>query len=626
MKIFYFVFLLFPISHLALAMTNQEVVETINSGSQFKQYSLHAAKTKTTQNKPILWKPLKGPSMASMGSVKIVQMKNNTSILFASSAKQIFRSLDSGKSWKLLSTPQGIAVNDLDSVDDHKLILTNENGVFLSDDFGDHWYASSNGISGRPSDVHVVNQQLIFLITNKLAPFSNIYRSIDGGKSWTPASLGLDTGQAIWSLASRDNIVLVSAYGLNISTNKDAIWTQPSTNWKDWVIYSMALTSKHDIYLATGKLFKTNVSGDSWEEIKQGGVKQIAIDDADRLYLLTKQDDHISQLYRSMDNAKTWEHLQSFTGDSHFTLLTDGRITASSDNGLLISDKTQTKFTPLPFTFSTARTSRVFALDKQHLYAIDSERYSHSGQLFRSEDSGRSWSLAYNGKVDGITTFNHKLVIAADSKRILTSDDLGKTWQEMYTFTDDSFVNLSNYAGSILLECYNRTYLSNDLTHWQKINTFAPDDRGINFDYYLQGNAIYFNTGESIKVSTDNGKTWTILLGNIHQDVGLIKGSGATLVAAFPLGGVIKSTDGGQHWELINQGLLDAHFTSLLVLDENYYLIATDQGVFSTKDGGENWVIEKNGLDTLSILSLFANDHMLLAGSNGDGVYKAKLN
>jgi photosystem II stability/assembly factor-like uncharacterized protein len=128
-------------------------------------------------------------------------------------------------------------------------------------------------------------------------------------------------------------------------------------------------------------------------------------------------------------------------------------------------------------------------------------------------------------------------------------------------------------------------------------------------------------------VSNDQGKTWSVLLDNIHYWTGKIAGyQSKVLLASFNGAGIIKSTDNGKTWSLINEGLTDFHFKILKVVDELHYYVAADQGVFRTEDGGMHWVAENNALENQDVLSLFVNENVLLAGTNGSGVFKATSN
>lgn len=80
-------------------------------------------------------------------------------------------------------------------------------------------------------------------------------------------------------------------------------------------------------------------------------------------------------------------------------------------------------------------------------------------------------------------------------------------------------------------------------------------------------------------------------------------------------GTVMKSTDGGAHWFEITNGLnVDQEFYNILIdpfSPDTLYLATQSEGVFISHDNGEHWAPWNEGLG------------MLLAGTNGNNVTKA---
>ena len=121
------------------------------------------------------------------------------------------------------------------------------------------------------------------------------------------------------------------------------------------------------------------------------------------------------------------------------------------------------------------------------------------------------------------------------------------------------------------------------------------------------------------------GQTWTTLLTNLSPYTTYMTGyRDKVILIAIYATGIIKMTKDGA-WELINNGLTNFAFSSILALSENNYVVATDTGIFYTQDGGKHWTPENDGLENLDVKSLSANENILLAGTKGSGVFKALL-
>jgi photosystem II stability/assembly factor-like uncharacterized protein len=304
--------------------------------------------------------------------------------------------------------------------------------------------------------------------------------------------------------------------------------------------------------------------------------------------------------------------------------LNDGKIILSTDQGLIQSDINQTNYTPLPeIPYSVSKTKQVIALDANHLFAMDGE---FSSFLYGSNDAGKSWNKIKEENVVDVAAFNHELIMLNynDSvKQILKSNDLGQTWQPVYQIQRSHHCDsLSSQHGGLFVNCTQESYFTRDLINWYKVETESQNNH---VSSYFSGKNLYISDGHFVKYSNDNGKTWITLLDNLNQYQGLIAGyNDDLLVIAINSAGIIKMSDGT--WDLINDGLDNYNFTSLVVIDQNHYLVSTHTGIYLTQDGGKHWKSANKGLDNINILSLFANQNTVLAGSSGSGVFKAILN
>ncbi len=70
-----------------------------------------------------------------------------------------------------------------------------------------------------------------------------------------------------------------------------------------------------------------------------------------------------------------------------------------------------------------------------------------------------------------------------------------------------------------------------------------------------------------------------------------------TVYVACDVGGIYKSTDHGQTWQIKNSGLSTYYVQDIAVDPTNSSILyaATRGGIFKSVDGGENWVIKRNG-------------------------------
>lgn len=236
------------------------------------------------------WVNLHGPRTS--GYVHVIALKNNPAILFAFHPHEngsIYKSMDNGNTWNTVFVSKNEWVTDVVEVDHNRLLMTADNHVYSSDDQGEHWtrVATKDTIC---NNLYVVNPNLIFMITNRMYNSPGFYRSLDGGRSWEPSRLGVDASQWFWTMAMKENVLLVSANGLFISTDNGKLWKQPSKEWSERTFQSIAINSKNDIFVSNSRVYLTDVEGKTWSNIYKGlagRVEKIAIDINDRLYAIT---------------------------------------------------------------------------------------------------------------------------------------------------------------------------------------------------------------------------------------------------------------------------------------------------------------------------------------------------
>lgn len=94
-----------------------------------------------------------------------------------------------------------------------------------------------------------------------------------------------------------------------------------------------------------------------------------------------------------------------------------------------------------------------------------------------------------------------------------------------------------------------------------------------------------------------NGQAWEVIQTPAASAFGLTgialnPDDPATLYVSGPDVGVLKSTDGGQNWSEVNNGLPSADVSALALHSfrrETVYVWLKNDGVYRTEDGGANW-------------------------------------
>src|SRR4030095_1279130 len=90
-------------------------------------------------------------------------------------------------------------------------------------------------------------------------------------------------------------------------------------------------------------------------------------------------------------------------------------------------------------------------------------------------------------------------------------------------------------------------------------------------------------------------------------------------------GGVFRSTDNGESWTGIHNGLTDTNVRALAISGVGHIFAGTFSGAFRSTDNGDTWVAINSGLEFPLVISLAINSSGdIFAGTfAGGGVYRS---
>ncbi|MBL7071849.1 MAG: hypothetical protein ISS26_06760 [Candidatus Omnitrophica bacterium] len=256
--------------------------------------------------------------------------KKNSGTIYLGSEGGLYRSLDSGGSWKsIFAVPGSKAVNIIAVADNdpRTLYIATGSGIFKSVDSGENWRPCRLG-SGQDNVLTVFidleNSDTIYAGTE-----SGIFVTKDAGENWARSSEGLSAVN-IKAIAGnhidRDILFAAADNGLFKSEDGAATWNKIfSENTIDhqegdeyieeelpiaptWV--SVDPFNPSIIYLVTERgIFKSENSGSSWKNMTETGlldhnIKNLIIPSYDRGYMFISTDGGI---FRFSDKENIWK-------------------------------------------------------------------------------------------------------------------------------------------------------------------------------------------------------------------------------------------------------------------------------------------------------------------------------
>ncbi|MBI5471101.1 MAG: T9SS type A sorting domain-containing protein [Ignavibacteriae bacterium] len=134
---------------------------------------------------------------------------------------------------------------------------------------------------------------------------------------------------------------------------------------------------------------------------------------------------------------------------------------------------------------------------------------------------------------------------------------------------------------------------------------------------------LYTSEGLGLYRSTNHGNSWTRQGDFPYPPRGLAANATGRIFAATYYYGALRSTNAGQTWEQINNGIgAPAYLNAMATTSEGYVFAALNgDGVFRTTDNGDHWV--RLYPSYMSAYSLHVNSDSLIFAGCHDGVYRS---
>lgn len=471
-------------------------------------------------------------------------------------------------------------------------------GVYKSEDGGASWSAASAGMPVVRVQAIAIDPATATLYAGTLTPNGvdsvGIFKSVDGAASWTPINAGL---------------------------------TDPITGVSPVDIEALAIDPNDHATLLAGtrysEIFKSTDAGATWQNETYGGfdysleTSGFVFDpsNASQIYAATTLG-----LFRSTDGGVTWnqygnETVPFFTivsGPASATTLYAGNLTGSgvlksTDGGahwnsanrnLPVNQAPAVPGSPLVLTL---------AVDPSNPSTIYAGTYGNG--LFKSVDGASTWAPAGSGLRSSVVA---TLALAPGQSSTVYAGSLG------------GGVNESLDAAQ----------------------TWTPINSGLDLSLVsalvadpAASGTLYAATPDGVQKSINAGASWQAADTGLPVDsvaaLALAPGSPQVLFAGTLGGGLLESSDGGATWNPSTQGLADSYISSIAVdpSSPSTLYAGTDDGttserVFKSTDTGSTWTQTSLNAQSLPITDLSvspANPSQVVAVSQGAAGYFQSL-
>ena len=601
-----------------------------------------------------------------------------------SSGNGIWKSMDAGETWKFigLEGSEHIARIRIHPTNPDLVYIAaignlwkpNETrGIYRSNDGGQNWekilYESNKaGVGDLVLDPN--NPRIIYAATWEMSrngyrmdsggPDSKMYKSTDGGDSWTNISTYEGLPKGPWGIV-----------GITVS---------PMDSNRVWAL----------IEAKDGGLFRSDNAGKTWKKINENRALRQRAWYYSRIYADSQ---NIDKLYVmnvsygvSTDGGKTFTLKNAPHGDHHDLWIdpnNNNRMIIADDGGAQISNDGGSNWSTY-YNQPTAQFYRV-TTDNTFPYRIYGAQQDNSTIRIFNRTTGSSigesdWEptaggesahlapdpknndIVYGGTYKGYMMREDHSVDQTRSINIWPHNPAGSGAEVMkYRFN-------WNFPVKFSIHDTNRLYAGSNFLHvtmneGQSWKTISPDlTRGLSETIKSSGGPItQDNTGAEfysnlfainesplekgviwvgsddglIHITRDNGTTWENITppANMSPKLNMIncidpspfkKGTAYVAATSYKFGDytpyLYKTSDYGKTWKVITAGIKNNHYTRAIRSDkvrEGLLYAGTEWGMYISFDDGTNWSPFQLNLPITSIRDLHVRDNDLIAATHG---------
>ena len=484
-------------------------------------------------------------------------------------------------------------------------------GVYRSTDGGTTWTEHRAGLINtfvRCLAVEPKHPDSVYCGTN-----DGVFLSTDGGVNWNKL---LSTASSVRGLAIhpvKTGNVLAGTYGDGIyrSINGGKNWSQVNLglvniNVRDIVFHP----EKPETLLAAtgtgGGIHRSTTGGLTWLQVadttaNQGAAEQIQFD------RLNPQRIYVAELdrgvIRSTDGGLTWARINRGLATLRMrsiSVVDTMRYAGTDIGGAYVSSLNDSLWHPVNVGLTQSRVDALFARPTAPFTAWAG---TDGGGIFRTSNAGALWTQLDGGL---LSTFAFSLAVRPSTHAVYEGSGFG-----------DQFWRSTNAGVS-----------------WTRAASLTPHDseHGIAVDPLLPTRVFLTSYGSGVYRSDDDGLTWTnpdggaTLTNRFVRDIVAVPATSGRLFVGTG-NGVFETINAGATWVPRTSGLPASFSTRSITLvagtPPTLYAGSDLFGVYRSVDGGLNWISRSAGLPAPFVYALLADASAgVVFAATDSGVYR----
>jgi photosystem II stability/assembly factor-like uncharacterized protein len=614
-----------------------------------------------------LWKRLNGP----YGSPALAIACDSNNNLYAATDDSLYHSEDGGQHWRRIGHEfKNCKLQEIAVGDDNTVYLAACNGLHLSKDAGETWTNIPSITYAK--EVQTSSNGLVCVIgAGEATSDLGLFISQDSGKTWTQPFADLHVAfeyEHVLSIGVNGEIYAVNKSSLGLgrlnmfrSFDKGLHWDTIDVIGQitmDSTILEPAREQQSRLTVArNGQLYwsfkvkQSNTypftsldSGKSWSLLHEFDVSDSALPPFS--HYITGYRGEIYGLDASgsrgfyslyLTNDKQLKRLQDINAYIYSaTIDRSGRVYIATDAGIYFYNE---KDLLVGAGTNNAKVWRILADKQGNLVAsiyqqtdLSGAGWSHKGYLAYSTDEGITWLPASTPRDAFVTD------IAQDSLGrvfVCVPDD-----RQYYYFNPDTRT-LSKYGGmngdTGLIAVGSSGIIYKSSGYYQNWDIHVSVDTGQTWQRVSSGlkqrvfsictsvnGFVFVGTANAVYRLKEGDTTWTRCYNQFLGSpvVALHSTREGVVYAGSSAQGIYLSTDNGDSWKQINNGLTNLTVSAICSDPQGNIYTATKNGVFQSV-GSSDWESINHGIDVPDVRDLtVSNKGILYAATHGGGVYQ----
>ena len=548
-------------------------------------------------------------------------------------AGDIYRTSDGGMSWDKIWAPVVTGnLYDIEYVNQDTLFVCGSNGgLFRSSDGGNSWVDLNPPTIQWLYRLHFLNSQTGFACGFN----GTLLRTADGGDSWQEITTG--TTNRLWGMAfPNDTTGFVSGWnGTILKTMDGGLNWAPLTSGSTASFQSVSFVDEMTGFVcgSSGTILKTTNGGTSWTQQISGGsntLHYIHFRNASVGWAAGS----LGTYYTTSNGGTTWNTAGSLgsndilcgayvSGNASF-LMGDRQISKSTNNGstwqVIKNAVTNSRFDALWFQSDLIGTA-------VGSVGVLGEGNNQTG-IVQTTDGGQTWSIRQQGSGGGWYAVHFP---TSTTGYVAGSSGLGKTTNGGTSWTYSSpFTSASPecmWFTSDQIGCVATTLGSTGIcktTNGGSTFSCGTNQPGsaMQFVNANVGYTVHTGSASTFFKTTDGGTTWVNMpgMGGVNSSLHFISETEGWVGSAST---VWHTTDGGLNWTEAYAGGADYVIAIHFYTPTTGFLVDNYGGLFKSTDGGETWDLVLVG--EIALASAQFTENYCYGGGFAGEIFRAEL-